>query len=40
MRMIFLFTGFALGMYLIIADWLKIPYLKSSRGIWAETTKD
>lgn len=33
MRMIFLFTGFALGLYLIIADWLKIPYLKSSRAI-------
>jgi len=33
MRMVFLFTGFALGLYLIIADWLKIPYLKSSRAI-------
>ena len=33
MRIIFLFAGIAFGLYFIIADRLKIPYLKSSKAI-------
>lgn len=33
MRYIFLFLGFAFGLYFIVADRLKIPYLKSSKAI-------
>lgn len=33
MRMILLLAGLALGLYFIIADRLKIPYLKSSKAI-------
>lgn len=33
MRYIFLFLGFAFGIYFIVADRLKIPYLKSSKAI-------
>ena len=33
MRYIFLFLGFASGLYFIVADRLKIPYLKSSKAI-------
>ena len=33
MRVILLFLGFAFGIYLIVADRLKIPYLKSSKAI-------
>lgn len=33
MRYIILFLGFAFGLYFIVADRLKIPYLKSSKAI-------
>lgn len=33
MRVILMIIGLAMGMYLIIADRLKIPYLKSSNAI-------
>jgi len=33
LRVILLFLGFAFGIYLIVADRLKIPYLKSSKAI-------
>lgn len=33
MRVIFLFLGLAFGIYFIVADRLKIPYLKSSKAI-------
>ena len=33
MRMFFLLAGLAFGLYMIIADRLKLPYLKTSKAI-------
>ena len=40
MRVIILMTGIAFGLYFIIADRLKIPYLKASKAIMNMGRKD
>ena len=40
MRVIILMVGIAFGLYFIIADRLKIPYLKASKAIMNMGRKD
>ena len=40
MRVIILMAGIAFGLYFIIADKLKIPYLKASKAIMNMGRKD